>query len=222
MPEKPITILIVDDHPVMRLGLSHLIENEPDMQVTGIAGNANEAIRIAQDTAPDVIILDIDMPGMDGLSLTQHFKKQSPEQKIIIFTAYHQEQTFNAAIDAGVEGFISKENVFDELLEGIRQVAEGKNYFSSIFSDYLIKRIRKKEKYERRRQALAEQLTPTELRILRLISQMKTSQEIAEILFISVKTVENHRSNICKKLNLSGKNALLKFALSNQAVLNNF
>lgn len=212
MPET-IKILIADDHPVMRLGLSHLIKNEPDMEVVGIAANGTEAIQMAKKARPDVIILDIDMPEMDGLSLAHHIKKELPDLKIVIFTAHHNEEAFNAAIDAGVEGFISKENVFGDLSEGIRQVAQGKNYFSSVFSDYLINRIRNNDKNKKEKQAIAEQLTPTEMRIMGLIAEMKTSKEIADQLFISVKTVENHRTNICRKLNIKGKNALLRFAL---------
>ncbi|WP_448519852.1 response regulator transcription factor [Rhodoflexus sp.] len=215
MPED-IKILIADDHPVMRLGLSYLIKNEPRMQVVGIAANGTEAIHLAKSTRPDLIIVDIDMPEMDGLSLAHLLKSELPELKIVIFTAHHNEEAFNQAIDAGVEGFISKENVFDDLSEGIRQVAQGKNYFSSVFSDYLLNRIKQDDKSRRSRQRLADQLTPTELRIIGLIAAMKTSQEIADELFISVKTVENHRTNICKKLNIKGKNGLLKFVLSNR------
>jgi len=215
MPEN-IKILIADDHPVMRLGLSHLIKNEPGMQVVGIAANGTEAIQIAKTTHPDLIILDIDMPEMDGLSLAHHLKEELPQLKIVIFTAYHNEEAFNKAIDVGVQGFISKENVFDELSEGIRQVAQGRNYFSSVFSDYLLNRIKHDDKNRRSKQSIAEQLTPAEMRIMALIANMKTSQEIADALFISVKTVENHRTNICKKLNIKGKNSLLKFALNNK------
>ncbi|MCS7019527.1 MAG: response regulator transcription factor [Cytophagales bacterium] len=215
MPEN-IKIVIADDHPVMRLGLSHLIKNEPDMQVVGVAANGTEAIRIAKETSPDVIILDINMPEMDGLSLANHLKEELPELRIVIFTAHHNEAAFNAAIDAGVEGFISKENVFADLSEGIRQVASGKSYFSSVFSDYLLNRIKQDGRQKKEKQSLTEQLTPTEMRIMSLIANMKTSQEIADMLFISVKTVENHRTNICRKLNVKGKNALLKFALSHK------
>ncbi|WP_250632790.1 response regulator transcription factor [Rhodoflexus caldus] len=215
MPED-IKILIADDHPVMRLGLSHLIKNEPNMQVVGIAANGTEAIRMAKESHPDLIILDIDMPEMDGLSLAHHLKAELPELKIVIFTAHHNEEAFNEAIDAGVEGFISKENVFDDLSEGIRQVAQGKNYFSSVFSDYLLNRIKHNDKTRKDRQSIAELLTSAEMRIMQLIADMKTSQEIADTLFISVKTVENHRTNICKKLNIKGKNGLLKFVLNNK------
>jgi len=186
------------------------------MQVVGIAANGTEAIQIAKTTHPDLIILDIDMPEMDGLSLAHHLKEELPQLKIVIFTAYHNEEAFNKAIDVGVQGFISKENVFDELSEGIRQVAQGRNYFSSVFSDYLLNRIKHDDKNRRSKQSIAEQLTPAEMRIMALIANMKTSQEIADALFISVKTVENHRTNICKKLNIKGKNSLLKFALNNK------
>lgn len=215
MPED-IKILIADDHPVMRLGLSHLIKNEPDMQVAGIAANGTEAIRLAKEIRPDLIIVDIDMPEMDGLSLAHHLKEELPNLKILIFTAHHNEETFNKAIDAGVDGFISKENVFADLSEGIRQLAQGKNYFSSVFSDYLLNRIKHNDKRKRDKQSIAEQLTPTEMRIMELIADMKTSQEIANTLSISVKTVENHRTNICRKLNIKGKNGLLKYVLNNK------
>jgi DNA-binding NarL/FixJ family response regulator len=219
VPSQTIRVLIADDHPVMRLGLDHLIRAQAGMEVAGLVGSGAEVLAELAEAAPEVIILDVDMPGMEGLALVHELHAQARAPKIIIFTAYHDEKIFNDAISAGVHGFISKENVFDNLVEGIRSVVTGKNYFSPVFSGYLLKRIQSGDETNsrfREKENVEHQLTSTEKRIIRFVAEGKTSHQIAEQLFVSVKTVENHRTNICKKLGLHGKNSLLKFALEHK------
>jgi len=170
-----------------------------------------------------LLILDVDMPGMNGLQLMQQLHSAQADLKIIIFTAHHDKQIFDAAISAGIPGFISKENVFTDLVEGIRQVMAGQNYFSPVFSNYLLSRIQSNDDRQHQlteKESVEHLLTLMERRVIRLIAESKTSQDIAELLFISGKTVENHRTNICRKLNLRGKNSLLKFALENKHLWN--
>lgn len=218
-----ISILIADDHPVMRLGLNHLIQSQPGMEVVGAVGDGAEALQLIAQLKPQLLILDVDMPGMNGLQLMQQLHSAQADLKIIIFTAHHDKQIFDAAISAGIPGFISKENVFTDLVEGIRQVMAGQNYFSPVFSNYLLSRIQSNDDRQHQlteKESVEHLLTLMERRVIRLIAESKTSQDIAELLFISGKTVENHRTNICRKLNLRGKNSLLKFALENKHLWN--
>ncbi len=217
--DPTISILIADDHPVMRLGISHLIQTQPGMEVVGAVGDGAEALELIARLKPQLLILDVDMPEMNGLQLIQQLRSEQSDMKIIIFTAHHDEQIFNAAASAGIPGFISKENVFTDLVEGIHQVMAGQNYFSPVFSHYLLSRGQANGDRQRQlteKEAVEHLLTPVERRVIRLVAESKTSQDIAELLFISGKTVENHRTNICRKLNLRGKNSLLKFALENK------
>jgi two-component system, NarL family, response regulator DegU len=220
---QPIRVVIADDHPVMRLGLDHLIQSQVGMEVMGAVGTGAEALALVQQAQPDVLILDVDMPGMDGLELMYLLRDTVESLSIIIFTAHHDENTFNLAISAGVAGFISKENVFDDLIEGIRSVAMGRNYFSPVFSSFLLKRIQSGDEQQNRhleKEKLENLLTLMEQRIIRLVAEGKSSSDIADQIFISAKTVDNHRTNICKKLNLHGKNSLLKFALEHKHLWN--
>ncbi len=218
-----ISILIADDHPVMRLGLNHLIQSQPGMEVVGAVGDGAEALQLIAQLKPQLLILDVDMPGMNGLQLMQQLHSAQADLKIIIFTAHHDKQIFDAAISAGIPGFISKENVFTDLVEGIRQVMAGQNYFSPVFSNYLLSRIQSNDDRQHQlteKESVEHLLTLMERRVIRMVAESKTSQDIAELLFISGKTVENHRTNICRKLNLRGKNSLLKFALENKHLWN--
>lgn len=167
---------------------------------------------------PDIVILDISMPGMSGLDIVNKITKEGFESKFIILTMYKDEEYFNKAIDLGVRGYILKENAEDELLEALKTVLTGRHYISPMLSEFLIIKNKKRksiiEKYP-----TIKNLTPTERKVLKLLAENKTSKEIAKELFISPKTVENHRSNIITKLGLKGRNQLFLFAFKNKFLL---
>jgi len=215
---NPITLAIADDHPLFRKGLREVIESEPALKIVGEAGDGGMALSLILQHTPVMAILDIDMPKMGGLAVARELQKQRAETDVIFLTMYKDEDLFNEAMDVGARAYVLKDSAVNDILNAIHTVADGKYYISPALSDHLIKRSARAEKLLRHTPSL-EDLTPAELRILKLIAESKTSKEIADLLSISYKTVENHRTNIASKLHLRGSHSLLKFALENKAVL---
>jgi len=214
----PLKVLIVDDHPLFRRGLREVIEESNRFVVVGEASDGEEAIRLVSELGPDVAVVDIDMPRFNGLQLARAIRKLGLPVRIVFLTMYKEEDMFNAAMDLGVKGYVVKESAADDILTALDRVAQGETFVSPAISRMQQRRS------ERARQLLLskpqiDSLTPTERRILKLIAEDRTSKEIAELLGISVKTVENHRLNICHKLNLHGSHSLLKFAFDNRSYL---
>lgn len=215
---NPITIAIAEDHPLFRKALKELLTVNPGMKVVGETGNGTQVMPLLHQLCPDVLILDLNLPGVSGLELAKQIRREELKVKIIALTMHDEEEMFNNVMDAGANGYVLKESAVDVILDGINVVAAGEYYISPTLSSYLVTR-------HRRRKVLHEQhpdlnlLTPTERNILKLISQNRTSKEIADQLFISEKTVQNHRMNICNKLHLHGSNGLLKFAIENKSNL---
>lgn len=207
-----IQVLIADDHPLFCKGLADILEDEPDISITGQASTGEESIKLVRELKPDIAILDIGMPSKNGLDVAEFIQKNQIPTKVVILTMYKDEQRFNRAITLGIKGYILKDNTIEEVTKCIRMVANDQLYISPSLSAYLLNRIKKHDKAGIGPQYL-DKLTPSERRILRLVASRKTSREIADQLYISIKTVENHRSNICKKLDLEGTNSLLKFAM---------
>lgn len=210
--EEKISIVIADDHPIFRDGLIARIGIDTSLDVVGEAGTGHEAIALIVKQKPKVAVLDIDMPACNGIEVVRSLKEKMIPVAIIILTMYSDADIFNEAMNLGVKGFILKDNAANDLLVAIKSVAEDKHYIAPSISGLLIKR---NEKTVLARNTL-NNITAMERRVLSLIAENKTSKEIAEELFISYKTVENHRSNICAKLKLHGSNALLKFAIENK------
>jgi two-component system, NarL family, response regulator DegU len=215
---KEINILIIDDHPIFRRGVRNIIELEKSMHVVGDVGDGEAAIEFLNEHPVDVAILDLDMPRMNGLEFAQAIKKKNIPLEIIVLTMHKEEQLFNRAMDLGVLGFISKENAASEIAEGIRAVMKGKHYVCSMFSSFLIHRSSYRSSYHKQTSGF-ELLTVAERTVIKLIAENLSSKEIAERLSISPKTVDNHRTNICKKLNIHGSHSLLRFLLENKTLL---
>lgn len=213
-----VKIIIADDHPVLRRGLRQIIEEDSGCIIVGEAGNGEEALAMIEEKKPDVALLDITMPRMTGLQVARIVQDRGLATKLAILTMNADELIFNEAMDLGVLGYILKENAAGEILNSIKTVAEGKYYISPSISGILVKRSQKRQDALDSIPGLAD-LTPTEIRILKLIAGNKTSKEIANDLCISYKTVENHRTNTTKKLGLSGNNALLRFAIEHKSLL---
>jgi DNA-binding NarL/FixJ family response regulator len=218
MLKEKITIIIADDHPIMRSGLRQMIESHSVFQIIDEANDGEEALNLIEEKKPDVALLDIAMPRLTGLQVARLVQERGLSTKIAILTMSADEIIFNEAMDLGVLGYVLKENASSEVLNSIRTVAKGQYYISPSISGLLINRSRKRETAFISIPGLAD-LTPTEIRILKLVAGSKTSKEIAFDLSISTKTVENHRANITAKLHISGNNALLRFALENKSFL---
>jgi len=210
--EEKIYVVIADDHPVFRAGVKHIIESNADMLVIGEAGDGKTAVELIEKLKPQVAVLDIDMPVCNGIQAARELLKKNIDVGLIILTMYSGEDLFNEVMELGVKGFVLKDNATTDILEAVKTVAGGKHYITPLLSDYL---LRKKEKSQTP-DNIFKNITAMERRVLSLIAQNKTSKEIAEELFISYKTVENHRTNISAKLNLHGSHALLKFAFDNK------
>jgi len=213
-----VSIVIADDHPLFRKGLRQSIEEDPSLRIVGEASNGAAALRMIEERMPDVAVLDIDMPEMQGLQVAKTVKEKKLFVAVIILTIYKEEDMFNEAMDAGVRGYVMKETAVIDLLEAIKMVAMGQYYFSPAIAGHLVGRSQRAKHLLAEKPSLAE-LTPAERRILKLIALNKTSKEIADDLHISYRTVETHRTNIATKLNIHGSHSLLKFALENKAVL---
>jgi DNA-binding NarL/FixJ family response regulator len=209
---KEITIVIADDHPLLRLGLRQVIEQRSDLRVIGEAGNGERALELIEQMKPSVAILDIDMPKMDGLEVAKCIAERKMPVEVIILTMYEGEKYFKHAMDFGVLGYVLKNNTAAEIGEAIDSVLKGRHYISPSLSEILLKSNRDLQKGTEKKLGVAD-LTPAERKVLKLVADNKTTKEISDILFISERTVESHRSNICAKLNLHGQNALLHYAL---------
>jgi DNA-binding NarL/FixJ family response regulator len=211
-----IRILIADDHPVVRQGLKQIIEADPEIKVIAEAGDGRNALSQIKTLLPDIAVLDINMPGADGLMVAQTISDEGLLVGIILLTAHREEDLFNRALEVGVKGYVLKDSATTDITSAIKAVAAGQYYTSPAMSGYLVKRRSSKPPTS---DPSVKDLTPTERRILGLLADYKTSREIAEELFISYRTVQTHRVNICQKLGLQGNHALMKFALEYKSEL---
>jgi DNA-binding NarL/FixJ family response regulator len=204
-----IKVLLVDDHAIMRDGIRALLSIHDDIKIVGEASEGQEAIEKTQDLSPDVVVMDVAMPDMDGIEATRRIRKQSPKVKVIVLTQYDNKEYVLSAIKAGAAGYVPKRALGSELVSAVRAVNRGESFLypsaaAALIDDY-------------RRQAKTadpyDQLTPREREILKLIAEGHSSREIADTLFISLKTVYGHRTKIMQKLGLRNRTDLFKFAV---------
>lgn len=205
MENKKIRIVVVDDHALLRSGLIELINKQSHLEVIGEASDGNDAIEKISNLKPDIAIMDIQMPKKDGFEAAQILLKTLPTIKVIFLTMYKEEKLIKKVFELGIKGYILKESAVIDVINCIDAVSRDEFYLSPQVSHLLLSSTTTKQTYQ--------ELTATENQIISLISKGKSSKEIADELFISIKTVANHRSNICKKLGITGNSALLKFAL---------
>jgi DNA-binding NarL/FixJ family response regulator len=212
---KKINILIADDHPLMRKGIRAVLEDESIIGTITEADNGETALDRLQKGSYDIALVDIEMPKLGGIGLSQRMAAENITTKIIFLTMHKDEDIFDQAMHAGARGYLLKENAAEDILNCITTVLKGEYFISPAISGYLVRRSRKNSEPFSAIPYIDE-LTKSERVILKLISEEMTSQQIADELHISPKTVENHRNNISKKLHLSGTHSLLKFALANK------
>ena len=217
MPSE-ITIVIVDDHPVFRLGLHELVTGNSRFKIVGEASDGQAALRLIEELKPKIAIVDIDMPRLNGLQMARALRNMKSPVLTIFLTMYKAEDMFKAAMDLGVKAYVLKDNASDDILAALEKVIEGETFVSPSISEIGKRRDNKVPRLLLSKPQIDE-LTVAERRILKLISDDHTSKEIAELLGISVRTVENHRLNICSKLNIHGSHALLKFAFEHRSYL---
>lgn len=209
-------ILAVDDHPLFRKGLVGLIEDAfPDSNIME-AQDGLEASKLLKSDTPELAILDIDMPEKSGIELLDFIKENTPDVLAIILTMHNDEVFFNEALNKGAKGFLLKEDSSGEIIECMESVQAGKIFVSKRLRPFLENRTSFNKELKVIKEAL-ESLTNSEFKTLQLVSQNKTSKEIAELLFVTEKSVENYRSRICKKLDISGgSNSLYKWCIQHK------
>ena len=216
--KEHISILLADDHPIVRKGMKDILAGEKGIEVVHESGDGEDALNYLREHTVNIAIVDMNMPKKNGLQVAIAASKERIPVDFVVMTMYKDELMFNRAIDAEVRGYVLKENAITEILDCVRAVTEGKLYLSPSLSEFLLRRSKHRESLPHSIQGLND-LTPTERKVLLLLAELKTNKEIADELSISIKTVTNHRDNICKKLELHGAHALLKFALENKAFL---
>jgi DNA-binding NarL/FixJ family response regulator len=216
---KPkVRIVLADDHPVYRDGLRQMLEPDPALQLVHETGNGRDALEQARRLKAHVLLLDIDMPGMSGLEVARERQRHKDPFAIIFLTMHREEDLFNEAMNLEVIGYVLKDSAAADILTAVHFAAEGRPYVSPSLTEYLLDR-KAASRELRNAQPGLDRLTASERRILRLIASDRTSKEIADELGLSHRTVENHRTNICAKLNIRGSHALLKFAFENRSKL---
>jgi DNA-binding NarL/FixJ family response regulator len=208
----PYRIILADDHVILRQGLKKIIEGRPDLEVIGEAGDGLELLRLVKQLMPQLVILDISMPNLRGIEAIREIKAVYPEAKTLILTMHKDSDYLYQGISAGADGYLLKEEADTELFSAIESIRSGGNYISACLSE-----VTQKDWIQmcRWKQDLpsTESLTTREKEILKLIAEGKSSKEIAELLFISFRTVERHRSNIMEKLKIKKTADLVRYAL---------
>ena len=210
-----IGILLVDDHTVLRAGLRSLLNNQPDMEVVGEAGDGREAVVQVREVRPDIVLMDIGMPGVNGLDATRLVKQADPGVRVLVLSMYDDESYLRGVLQAGASGYVLKNAADVELLSAIRAVHRGEIYLYPSLAKLLMNDLLGRETGGRgaKRGDVAESLSPREEEVLRLVARGYTNQQIAEMLFLSVKTVETHKSRIMEKLKIKGRAQLVRYAV---------
>jgi DNA-binding NarL/FixJ family response regulator len=209
---KKIRVLITDDHAIVRDGIRALLALTEDIEAVGEATNGREALDRVKKLAPDVVLMDIAMPLMDGLEATRRIHKESPHTKVIVLTQYEDREYVLPVVEAGASGFVSKTAASSELTSAIRSVYRGDSYLSPSVARLLVEDYREMAKVGRS-QDMSEQLTDREREILKLLAEGHSTPEIARMLVISPKTVERHKTNLMGKLDIHNRLDLFKYAL---------
>jgi two-component system response regulator NreC len=206
-----IRLLLVDDHQIVRAGLRMLFQAEADMEIVGEVSSGDEAIQAVHDLKPDVVLMDVVMPGMSGMEATRRIKETSPEVAVLALTMHEDEQYFFEMLNAGASGYVPKRAAPDDLVSAIRVASQGNVFLYPTMAKLLVKDFLQRS--EAGTAPPSEELTAREREVLTCIAEGMTNREIAETLVISAKTVDRHRENIMRKLNLHNRVELVKYAI---------
>ena len=206
-----IRLLLVDDHQVVRAGLRMLFQAEKDMEIVGEVDSGEEALKAVRDLQPDVVLMDVVMSGMSGIEATRRIKEASSETAVLALTMHEDEQYFFEMLQAGAAGYVPKRAAPDDLVSAIRVVSRGNIFLYPTLAELLVKDYL--QRVEANPASASKELTPREREVLSYIAEGHTNREIAESLVISVKTVDRHRENIMRKLNLHNRVELVKYAI---------
>ena len=210
---QKIKLLLADDHAVLRAGLKTLFENQPDIEVIAEAGDGHEAVAKALATRPDMVLMDITMPGLTGLEATREIKRQQPDIKILALTVHEDERYMHQMLHAGADGYLPKKAADTELLDAVRATCRGEHFIHSSMTQGVVSILRQEVPAAPGRADDTDGLTKREREVLRLLALGHTNQHIADMLFLSVKTVETYKARLKVKLGIKGRADLVRYAM---------
>lgn len=213
-----IRVIIVDDHRLLRDGLTAMLKDIEHIHVVGSAESGEEAINLAQNKIPDVVLMDIMMKGMSGIEATRWIKEQNPEIKVIIISQEVNQGLISEGVKSGIEGYLPKDVDKQTLVDAINKVNAGNKFFSDSIQKIIFESYLQQESGDKKNTPKNTELTKRELEVLKEVATGKTNQEVADTLFISIKTVETHKSHILDKLGLKNTAELVKYAIKNQII----
>jgi DNA-binding NarL/FixJ family response regulator len=215
---KSVRILIADDHDLIRRGLRDLLESHAGWEICGEAKTGREAVSKTRELRPNVAILDISMPGLNGVEAARQIRKTSPFTEILILSMHHSKQLIREVIDEGVRGFIGKSDSSRDLVLAVEAIAEHRSFFTPDVTEVILDNFDRDENAEKLPPLASESLTPRQREIVQLFTEGKTTKEVASLLEISVKTAETHRANIMRKLEIHTIAELVRYAVRAQII----
>lgn len=210
---ETLRILIADDHGLVRHGARELLNSRRGWTVVGEAANGREALEKAIELKPDVAVIDISMPDLDGVEVARQIREAVPDTKVLVLTMHESEQMVRRALDAGASGYLLKSDLTDSLIKAVKAVAQGKRFLTPKVSDIVLEGFLMARDHHQQEDRAGTRMSPREIQIIRLLAEGKMNKEIAELLGISVRTVETHRSKIALKLGLHSRSELIDYAV---------
>lgn len=207
------SVLLADDHALMRMGLRTLVDALPDAQVVAEAGNGHEAVALARQWRPAVAVLDIAMPMLNGIEAAERITREGLPTKVVILSMHATRQYVTAAIRAGAVGYVVKDAAVDELAQAMRAAAQGRSYVSPSVSDHLLHELRGAQPGQETQEAAWHRLSARQREVLQLIAEGRSTREIGEVLHISPKTVETHRAELMRRLDIHEVAGLTRYAI---------
>jgi len=215
---KKLRILIADDHGLVRRGAREVLHSQPGWKVVGEAANGFEAVQKAIELKPDVAVVDIGMPELDGVETVRQIRDAVPETKVLVLTMHESDQMVRRALDAGALGYLLKSDLTDCLPKAVKAIAEGKRFLTPKVSEIVLEGFLQTGGHDGQRERTGARLTPREIEIVRLLAEGKTNKQIAAALQIAVRTVETHRAKVMFKLGFHSSNELVRYAIRNKIV----
>ena len=214
MADKAVTVLLADDHTIVLQGLAKLLEGEPNIRVVGEAHNGREAVNKVEELKPDVIVMDIAMPILNGIEATRQIKKIRPQSKVIILSMHSHDRFINELFSLGASGYLLKDSTGQDIIRAIQAAVRGDTYLSPSISRRVIENYVSLKKNKSSQEELYSQLSNREREVFQMIAEGRSTKEIADILCVSQSTVKSHRANILEKLQIENLSQLIQFAIS--------
>jgi DNA-binding NarL/FixJ family response regulator len=211
-------ILVADDHDIIRRGLKQLLTAKPGWEVVAEAKNGREAVALAEQFKPDVVVMDISMPELNGLEAARQIRKQLPKTEIVILTLHFSDQLVHDIVEAGARAYIMKSDADRDLVAAVEALSHRRSFFTPKAAEMVLNGFRKKDSSPNAVREFRNRLTPREREIVQLLAEGKSSKEVAVALGISVKTAETHRANIMRKLEIHSVSELVRYAVKNQII----